>query len=177
MNKHWYSFGNPFKVKFRKHYCYKCGSELVVKKHHKIVHQKTEEAKYYDFDAGGDEGVMVGPCEFIHKIFFCPKCCNNIEFITQLSLEDVDIILKQTENYFRKKDRFINISKRFQAEDGKIINEIYNFSDSISLSLIIKENSKEDIIYNVPIKRKNSWERPYYFDILKNKLIDHIQNS
>lgn len=177
MNKHWYNCGNPFKVKFRKHYCYKCGSELTIKKHYKIVYQKTEEAKYYDFDAGVDGGIMVGPCEFIHKIFFCPKCCNNIEFITQLSLEDVDIILRKTENHFRKKDRLINITKKFQTDDGTIINEIYNLSDNISLSLIIKENSKEDLIYNVPIKRKNSFERPYYFTILKNKLINHIQNS
>ena len=28
MNTHYYNFGNPFKVKFRKHYCYICGSKL-----------------------------------------------------------------------------------------------------------------------------------------------------
>ena len=29
MNKQYYSFGNPFKVKFREHFCYKCGTKLI----------------------------------------------------------------------------------------------------------------------------------------------------
>ena len=175
MNKHWYSFGNPFKVKLRKHYCCNCGLELIIKNHHKIVSQNTEDAKYYDFNTGGDGGIMVGPCEFIHKIFFCKKCCNSIEFVTQLSFEDIDIILKQVENHFKRKGRLISISKKFQAANGEILNDIYNLSDNISLCLIIKENLKEDIIYNLPIKKKNTWERPYYFKISKYKIIKHIR--
>ena len=94
MNKHWYNYGNTFKVKFRNHYCYKCGEKLTIVKHRKVVDQKSDEAKYYDFDAGGDGAIMVGPCEFIHKVFFCPKCSQNIEFITQINQEDIEIIIK-----------------------------------------------------------------------------------
>ena len=72
MNKQWYSFGSPFKEKFRKHYCYKCGFPLVVIKHEKMVWQNTEEAKFYSFNA--PSGHMVGPCEFIHDIFYCQRC-------------------------------------------------------------------------------------------------------
>ena len=58
MNKQYYSFGNPFKVKFREHYCYRCGSKLSIVKHHKVVSQKSDEAKYYDFSVGVDGGVI-----------------------------------------------------------------------------------------------------------------------
>ena len=101
-NKCWYIDGNVFKVKFRDHYCYKCGEKLMIVKHRKVVNQKSEEAKYYNFDAGGDT-TMVGPCEFIHKLFFCPKCSQNIEFITQINQEDIDIIIQKTVIYFKKK--------------------------------------------------------------------------
>lgn len=49
MNKQYYSFGNPFKVKFREHFCYKCGTKLFIIKHSKVVNRKSEDAKYYDF--------------------------------------------------------------------------------------------------------------------------------
>lgn len=44
-----YSAGNQFKINFRKHYCYKCGSKLSIIKLQKVVSQKSKEAKYYDF--------------------------------------------------------------------------------------------------------------------------------
>ncbi len=46
-------------------------------KHRKVVEQKSEEAKYYDFDAGLDGGIMVGPCEFINNIYAMIKTVNN----------------------------------------------------------------------------------------------------
>ena len=42
MNKCWYNDGNPFKVKFRNHYCYKCGEKLTIVKHRKVVDQKSD---------------------------------------------------------------------------------------------------------------------------------------
>lgn len=40
----------------------KVAEKLMIVKHRKVVDQKSEEAKYYDFDAGGDGAIMVGPC-------------------------------------------------------------------------------------------------------------------
>lgn len=99
MNKHYYSFGNPFKVKFRKHYCYNCGTNLSIIKHNKIVSPKSEEAKYYDFSNGVD-GVMVGSCEFIHKVFYCSTCLKQIEFVTQLSFEDLNNFIRKLKRKF-----------------------------------------------------------------------------
>ena len=76
MNKKYYCLGNPFKLKFRKHCCYVCGEKLSIVKHNKIISQKSEEAKYYDFSIG--RGAMIGACEFIHKVFYCQKCYQNI---------------------------------------------------------------------------------------------------
>ncbi len=39
MNKKYYSFGNPVKVRFRNHYCFNCGTELSIIKHNKVVTQ------------------------------------------------------------------------------------------------------------------------------------------
>ena len=38
----------------------------------------------------------------------------------------------------------------------------------------IRKN-KESKIYKIPILRRKFWERPYYFDISKKKLINFIE--
>ena len=175
MNKYWYSDGNIFKVKFRNHYCYKCGEKLTIVKHRKVVDQKSEEAKYYDFDAGGDGAIMVGPCEFIHKMFFCPECCENIEFVTQINQEDIDIVIQKVISFFKKRNREIFISKRYETNEGEHIENKLNFNDDIVLCLDIAENNKEVKKYKTPIKRTRFWERPYYFDLTKKGLISFIK--
>ena len=175
MNKHWYNYGNTFKVKFRNHYCYKCGEKLMIIKHRKVVDQKSEEAKYYDFDAGGDGAIMVGPCEFIHKVFFCPKCSQNIEFITQINQEDIEIIIKKVINYFKKRNRVIFISKSYKTKVGEFIENNFSLNDDVILCLHISEKNKESKTYKIPIIRRKFWERPYYFDISKKKLINFIK--
>ena len=175
MNKHWYNYGNIFKVKFRNHYCYRCGEKLMIVKHRKVVDQKSEEAKYYDFDAGGDGAIMVGPCEFIHKVFFCPKCSQNIEFITQINQEDIEIIIQKVISYFKKRNRKIFISKSYETKLGELLGKNFSLSDDIILCLHISENNKESKIYKIPIVRRKFWERPYYFDISKKKLIDFMK--
>lgn len=174
MNKQYYSFGNPFKVKFREHYCYRCGSKLSIVKHHKVVSQKSEEAKYYDFSAGVDGGIMIGSCEFIHKVFYCQKCSQNIEFVTQINQEDIDIIIKKVKTYFFNKGRNINIKKRFENISNEVVDEFTNESIS-NLCLLIEENYKNTLVYKIPICRKKSWERPYYFKVNKKDLIRFIQ--
>ena len=83
MNVEYYQFGNPIKARYRKHYCYKCGTSLLTIKHEKIVYQDSEEARNYSFS--DFDGQMVGSCKFIHNVFYCPKCSDNIEFITQVA--------------------------------------------------------------------------------------------
>ena len=172
-NKCWYNYGNIFKVKLRNHYCYKCGEKLMVVKHQKVVDQKSEEAKYYSFDACGE--LMVGPCEFIHKVFFCPKCSQNIEFITQINQEDIEIIIKKVISYFKKRNREISISKSYETKLGKLIENDLSLNDDIILCLHISENNKESKKYEIPITRRGFWERPYYFNISKKKLINFIK--
>lgn len=175
MNKVWYSYGSAFKIKFRKHYCYKCGKKLTIVKHRKLVFQKSEEAKYYDFSAGGDGGVMVGPCEFIHKIFYCPKCFQKIEFITQTNQEDIEIIIRKAISYFGKRNREIFISKSYETKQGELIENNFSFNDDVVLCLRISEKNKESKTYKIPISRRTYWERPYYFNISKKKLINFIK--
>ena len=133
MNKYWYNYGNTFKVKFREHFCYKCGEKLMIVKHRKVVDQKTEEAKYYG-------AIMIGSCEFIHKVFFCPKCSQNIEFITQINQEDIEIIIKKVISYFKKRNREIFISKSYETKLGRFIEN--NLNDDIILCLHISEKTK-----------------------------------
>ncbi len=174
MNKQYYSFGNPFKVKFREHYCYRCGSKLSIVKHHKVVSQKSDEAKYYDFSIGVDGGVMVGSCEFIHKVFYCPKCSQNIEFVTQINQEDIDILIESVQKYFNNKGRNINIKKYFENINNKIIDDC-TIETISNLCLLIEENDKDTLVYKIPISRKKNWERPYYFKANKKDLIRFIQ--
>lgn len=176
MNKKYYNFGNPFKLKFREHYCYKCDANLLIHMHHKIVSQKSDEAKYYDFSIPCDGGNMVGSCEFIHKVFYCPKCLQDIEFVTQINQEDIDIILKKVKIFFNKHGRKINIMKCFENIEDEIV-EICDVEFSKNLCILIDENNKDTLVYKISISRKECWERPYYFKINKKSLIKFIQKE
>ncbi len=176
MNKKYYSFGNPFKVKFRKHYCYKCNTKLSIVKHHKVVNQKSDEAKYYDFSADVDGGIMMGSCEFIHEVFYCPKCSQNIEFITQTNQEDIDILIKDIQKYFYKKGRNINIKKCFKNTNDEVVKD-YTMEPISYLCLVIEQNDMDTLVYRISIARKKSWGRPYYFNVNKRDLINFINNK
>ena len=91
MNTIWYDFGNPFKVKFRRHRCFKCGGKLEIVKDYKTVYRDSEEAKYYSFHSFGTRAV--GSCMFVHKVFRCIECYRRTEFVTQTNREDIDIII------------------------------------------------------------------------------------
>ena len=156
MNKCWYYYGNFFKVKFRKHNCYNCGEKLMIVKHRKVVDQKSEEAKYYDFDAGGDGGIMVGPCEFIHKVFYCPSCKENIEFRTQLSIEDVDVLIGKLQDKFRKKGIAIEIAKSYELKDGAQTDKPESWADVRSLLLAICRDNEELTTCEFPILRSKN---------------------
>ena len=177
MNKQYYSFGNPFKVKFREHNCYKCGAKLFIVNHHKVVSQKSEEAKYYDFSVGVDGGIMVGPCEFIHKVFYCPKCSENIEFVTQLNQEDIDILIDKVKTYYKDKGRKISITKTFDHQENAMKDTSLKIEQIQNLCLIIEENGKESLIYQIPIRRKKNWERPCYFRVTKKQVLDFINQK
>lgn len=176
MNKHWYSYGNTFKARFKNHNCYKCGTKLEIVLHSKIVDQKSTEAKYYDFDAGMDGGIMVGPCEFIHKVFYCPKCCENIEFITQINQEDIDKLIKKVKKRCLNNGRKITVSKHFETKDGLISKEMPKFEHIKNLCLVFEESEKETLNFKVPPSQKKHWERPYYFPIRKKQLVDVLED-
>lgn len=176
MNKHYYNLGNPFKLKFRKHYCYKCGSKLNIVKHHKVVCQNSDESKYYDFSIDVDGGIMVGSCEFIHKVFYCHKCSQNIEFVTQINQEDIDILIKSIQKYFHNKGRNIKIKKYFENINNEVVAVCVDESIS-NLCLLVEENGKNFLPYKIPITRKKNWERPYYFKINKKAIIRFINKQ
>lgn len=175
MNKNWYQFGNPIKVKMREHYCYKCGTELGIIEHRKIVSQRSPEAQYYDFSA--PRGRMVGPCEFIHKVFFCPKCLEGIEFVTQLEHEDMNIMLEKVKKHFQKQGKTLAISKRYETHEGLIEERITKIEQVKNMHLVIECEGYPTLTYIVPIRRTTIYERPYFFKTSKRKLIKFIKLS
>lgn len=175
MNKHYYNLGNTFKVKIRKHYCYKCKTKLSITKHYKLVSQKSIDAKYYDFSIGFDGGEMIGPCEFIHNVFYCPNCSEFIEFITQLNFEDIDNWIKKLNNKLFKKGHSIEIKKTYETKENKYIDEIDSLDNIKNLCLRVHKNDKTIIITKFPLIRKKNWERPYYFKINKKEFMKSIR--
>ncbi len=176
MNFYHYSVGNPFKIKFRRHFCFNCMTELTIENREVVVSQKDEKAKYYDFSTplGGD---FIGSTKFIHKIFYCSRCQEQIEFVTQLSLEDVDIVIHKVIKYFKKRGRTIVIAKTYEMKNGERSNKISDYSKVSNLCLIIKEHGKNQKEYKIPIKRENEWERAYYFALNKKELINLLKNN
>jgi len=44
-----YSNGDYYKVKYRNHFCYRCGTPLTTIEDSKVVNSNAENAKYYNF--------------------------------------------------------------------------------------------------------------------------------
>ena len=97
---------------------------------------------------------MVGPCEFIHKVFFCPKCSKNIVFITQINQEYIEIIIKKVKNFFKRRNREIFISRSYETKIGEFIENNISLNDDIILCLQISEKNKDSKTYKIPISRK-----------------------
>lgn len=177
MNKQYYSFGNVFKVKYRKHVCYRCGTELSIIKHYKIVSSKSAEAKYYDFSIGMDGGYMIGSCEFIHNVFYCPNCLEEIEYVTQINQEDIDLLIKNVEKYYSKKGRSILIRKSFENLDNVITDTVPPIEQVCYCCLTIEEMGKNTLVYKIPIRRKKQWERPCYFKVKKKDIVNFVKRQ
>lgn len=175
MNKYWYGMGDSIIVKVRgSHNCYKCGTQLKIFKHRKVVDPKSEEAEYYVVSG---HMYMIGKTEFIHKAFFCPKCNEKIEFSTQLGMEDIDIIMTKVVKYFGKKGRNVSITKYFVTREEDLVRKIDDISQIKHLCLHIEEPGQPSITYVLPIKRSRIYEREYYFNLLKRKLIKYIKEG
>lgn len=65
----------PLFVKWGKHHCPSCGSDLTKIEVSKIVNSKSEEAKDFDFSSGNT--YMIGNVKFIWTEFFCASCNQN----------------------------------------------------------------------------------------------------
>ena len=133
------------------------------------------DAKYYDFSIGIDGGEMIGPCEFIHNVFYCPNCSEFIEFITQLNFEDIDNWIKKLNNKLFKKGHSIEIKKTYETKENKYIDEIDSLDNIKNLCLRVHKNDKTIIITKFPLIRKKNWERPYYFKINKKEFMKSIR--
>lgn len=166
-NKVWYHFGNIFKVRFRKHFCHVCQKQLIQIKHEKIVNSKSSEAGYYDFSLLDTN--ITGDCKFVHKVFYCSICNEEIELITQLSIEDNEKWMRKISN---KLLDFLPLDKVLFTwiDVNDNVMEQTNNSDKVGKTVyLISLNNKEKIeIICSFVDRKIYWERPYYFKKNKN---------
>lgn len=173
----YYQFGNPFKIKFRKHICFTCKNSLVIRKHSKVVNSKSPEAKYYDFTIG--EGNIIGNCKFIHKVFYCPKCDKEIEPVTQLSYEDnekwVSIAYSKLLEHYKSEQ----IRKVWIDTDGNTQNTMPDIEKLQCIAFVIKTVDDEYLISCSIVGRKKSWERPFYLakDKTFNKKLKKLANK
>lgn len=120
---------------------------------------------------------MIGDCEFIHKVFCCPQCLDDIEFVTQTCLEDIDINIKKAEKFFSKNGREMTVKKSYETGDGKAVENIDAVKDIKFLCLTVFENNSAVVVLRYPIERKECWERPYYFDVPRNAIVNAIKRS
>ena len=69
----------------KKHICPVCNNLLERKRHEKIVHSQSEEAKDYDFFNG--ESYMYGNIKFVTFYFECSKCASTYKIRELKKLE------------------------------------------------------------------------------------------
>lgn len=167
-NRVWYHYGNIFKVRFRKHFCHICQNQLIQRKHEKVVNSKSSEAKYYDFSLLDTN--IIGNCTFIHKVFYCSTCNEEIEVITQLSIEDNEKWMKKIHDQlidFLPLDR---IHLVWIDTNNNIVEPTSNLYKIKKIVYLISLNNEERIeIICSSVDRKKYWERPYY--LIKNNTV------
>lgn len=168
MDQVYCSYGNPFEIKLKKHYCYRCGGKLSIIKDSRVIYPKSEEAKYYPL-GGMDDSALVGPCEFVFDVYFCPMCLNLIEIDTQLSLEECDRLPERVGKYcFKKGIKVTKIRGYFETCDGRTVEKVENGEkiQDIWNFRIQAFNDDECILdYKALLVRKSHNTRLYYFDI------------
>lgn len=150
----YYQFGNPIKIKFRKHYCYFCGNNLEMKYHRKVMNSKSPEAKYYDFTIG--EGNIVRDCKFIHKVFYCSKCDKEIEPVTQLSYENNEKWVSKAYNKLLEHYKSEQIHKVWIDTDGNTQNTMPDIEKLQCIAFVIKTGDDEYLISCSIVGRKKS---------------------
>lgn len=146
---------------------------LSIAKHEKIVSRKSDEAKYYNFHSMGSSG----PHKFLHNVFYCPKCLEYIEFITQLNYEDINILIYKIKKYSSKKGRNIQVKKSFETKEGKLIDKVDQLENIQNGCLIFWEDNKMILDYRFPLLREKNWERPYYFRFSKKQIMTLLKNK
>jgi len=155
-----YQYGNPIKIALRKHFCIVCGYKLEKKTHSRIVNSKSPEAKYYDFSFG--EVSINGDVKFVHKIFYCPKCGKEIEFITQISCEDNEKWTKKAYNKLLQHFKPEQISKVWVDNNNNVLNSMPDIENLQSILFVATIGEKE---FRIPCSitgRKKYDERPIY---------------
>ncbi len=167
-----YFWGNPFKIKFRKHYCYKCGRRLIIVDHRQDENQPYNATPEYDFITPVTELTHFN--KFDHDVFYCPGCDEYTEFITQTSMEDIEIIAKKVIKYFKKRGRTINIQRCFETKEGKIV-KVCDLKDAKNMCLLIEEDERDSMLFPIPIIQLKELAKPYEFQLNKKDLIQFIE--
>ena len=176
MSQRFYTDCNQLKFVFRKHHCNKCGNRLKVIKHRAVVvDDQSDRAEYYAFKFGM-MNYGVGPCEFVHDVFYCQNCEKIIEPLTQLSLEDVDKVISKVVAYFAKKGREIRISKTYETLVDEVLDYYQEDKFINCLQLTVTEKNKETKVYKLAIRRREHYNRPFYFKLTKKELVEFIEN-
>ena len=172
MNRKYYQFGNPIMVRIGEHRCLRCGQKLTTLTDRRIVDPHSEEAKYFDFSAGSDGGEMVGACEFVHKVFFCPRCAERTEFVTQLSLEKLMRTLRRIEKRLHKQGQTVQLKLLFINRKGEETSYC-PLGEASGVRVDFAFGGKKSS-YAVPVMRKNCWERPYYVKVDRRALLSAL---
>ncbi len=173
MNRKYYQFGNPFKVRFGEHRCFRCGQKLTPLMDRRIVDPHSEEAKYLDFSVGSDDGgEMIGACEFFHKVFFCPRCAERAEFVTQLSLEKLMRTLRRIEKRLHKRGQAVHLQLLFTDRKGGEMSYC-PLGEASGVHVDFAFGGKKSRCA-VPVMRKNCWERPYYVKVDRRALLSAV---
>ena len=90
-------------VRWKKHFCPDCKTQLNVIRVSKFVNSRSEEAKYFDFDAV--IGFAFGDVEFIWDELKCPNCGRQITEKEMRSIEREEKKKKNEEKKKHKKDK------------------------------------------------------------------------
>ena len=115
---------------------------------------------------------MVGACEFIHKVFFCPRCAERTEFVTQLSLEKLMRALRRIEKRLHKRGQAVHLQLLFRDREGGETSYCpLGEADGVDVVFTFGGQSSRCA---VPVMRKNCWERPYYVKVDRRALLSAL---
>ena len=166
-----YHIGSYKKAYNKTHYCYQCGLPLQIITNYIEIRNGVIEPKGIHFI---DDNISIlnnkfSSIKYDYDLLFCNNCNYEIDFCTQISLEEINKCMKIIAFKYWKQNNTIIFSYYFVKSNGDIQTNVDNFNGVRYMAIDMLNEGKTQTIYEAPLDVHKIFHQPVYFKFNKIK--------